>query len=174
MHWIIWGPIAIVANLVAYYHGKPALRMLVRLTIQQEPENPVIEIKRPYEPQIIIQNEVNESFASILPSQAWNSTRKVNFTVPIQDNMNFTVPIQDGPLVGPHLADYDPVNSLLPLIILVITLFLSGSLWLVILFDLHSPLHNTNSEIHLGVAVCPKRRFPGSYAAHSATTLRSV
>ena len=139
MHWIIWGPIAIVVNLVAYYHGRPALRMLVRLTIQQEPENPVIEIQRPYEPEIFSQNEANDSFSSALDSQAWNSTRNVNFTVPIQDDMNFTIPIQDGPLVGPHPADYDPVNRFLPLIILVITLFLFGSLWLVILFSLHSP-----------------------------------
>ena len=52
MHWIIWGPIAIVLNIVAYYHGKHDLRTLVRPTIQQWPEHPVIEVQRSYEPEI--------------------------------------------------------------------------------------------------------------------------
>lgn len=149
MHWILWGPIAIVLNFVAYYHGKHDLRTLVRRpTIQQWAETPEIQVRTSYEPQIF-SHVANITIVSASPSQVLNSTKA----------MNFTIPIQDQPLVGPHVAtdddpvgprvatDYDPVANVLPFLMLILTFLLFGFLWLVIHFPSTSYLRDANSHV---------------------------
>ena len=117
MHWILWGPIAIVLNFVAYYHGKHDLRTLIRPTIQQWPESPEVQVLRTHEPQIFSQNATNITLASVSPYHGLNSSKTFNFTFPIEDDL----------LVGPDpAAEYDPVDHFLPFLVVILTLFLFG------------------------------------------------
>lgn len=157
MHWILWGPIAIVLNIVAYYHGKHDLRTLVRPTIQQWPENPVIEVPRPYEPQVFSQDEANNILPSDTPFQVWSST----------ETIKVNIPIQNGPLVEPPVAtDDDPVANVLPLLILIFAILLFVWIYksLVTLFPSTSYLR-IDPCIYLGAVACPGGKFSVSYAA---------
>ncbi|KAL8794620.1 MAG: hypothetical protein Q9195_002816 [Heterodermia aff. obscurata] len=173
MHWLLWGPITIVFNIVAYYHGKHDLRTLVRPTIQQWPENqppekPVIEVPRFYEPEVFSQNDAINTLDSIS-------------IITIES----TLPIQEAPLVGPDVAtDYDPVSNVLPLIMLISALLLFGSIWWAILFRSTSYLHPHNIPVvekppimHMNqdypVALISPTSCPPEFVLHHATYLAS-